>query len=209
MFLNKHNLAIAALASKDQTRYALHGLHITPTETAATDGHCLGRVTLPDFPRGDFPVVGVEESDKPFAPCIIPKDAADRLAKQLPKKASIPILENALVDIERSQGDTFRAVTTDRDTTQPLEVSKVEGEFPTLDNVMPTGEPVLTVGFNALLLAQVLKVAGSITDSQNRVVKLEFFDQKYKGKQVGPVKITCQNVHTGQTGTFLVMTCQV
>lgn len=71
-------------------------------------------------------------------------------------------------------------------------------KFPDLDQVIPTGTPILSVGFNAELLARVLKVAGAFNE-RSHAVQIDFTDN------VSPVKITATDVTTGQTGTFVIM----
>jgi hypothetical protein len=43
--INKHNLAVSAFASDEESRYALANVCFTPSETMATNGHYLVRVT--------------------------------------------------------------------------------------------------------------------------------------------------------------------
>src|SRR5437867_1836182 len=85
---------------------------------------------------------------------------AKGILKALPKRSSLPILEHACVDVPASNvNGTFRAVATDLETTTPIEVRKVDGEFPTYSQVIPGGEPVFSIGFDTCLLRRVLDVA--------------------------------------------------
>lgn len=200
MLLNRHNLRVSTLCGRDPGRYGLLGVHVTPAHTEASDGHCAGRVTVPLHDTEDFPpCAGIVDTSDPLTPCIIPRDAAERLAKAIPHTSSKPILRHARVDVASSNANgSFRAVTTDGETVQPIEARKVAVEFPDLDRVIPTGTPTLSVRFNAELLARVLKVAGAFNE-RSHAVRIDFTDD------VSPVKITATDVATGQTGTFVIM----
>ena len=213
MLLNHLNLAVAKLASKDETRLSLGTLHVTPEHTEATDGHCLGRVTMPLQDSESFPPCGgVVGTSEKLTPCLIPADDALALAKAIPPikvTRRLPALGYARVDVAASNANGhFRAVTTDGESVRVLEPRKVELEFPDVSQIMPKTEPVLTVGFNAHLLASVLKVASEFNE-RTHAVKLEFFGslnpKDKNGPDVNPVQITATCVETGQTGTFLVM----
>lgn len=202
VFLNRHNLALVELASKDACRFALCGVYVEAGRTIATDGHCLGIVDTPKVEAIEFPDAGdVETPTAALKPAIIPTDGCKAIAKALPRRSHLPVLLNARVDVNRTNANgSVRVVSTDLETTTPVDVKKIEGEFPDVSQVLPSGEPVLTIGFNALLLARVLKVAGTMARGAANGVKLEFFDKK----GTGPVKITCET-EEGQAATFLVM----
>jgi DNA polymerase III sliding clamp (beta) subunit (PCNA family) len=206
MLINRNNLALAALASKNSTRWNLCGLHVNEKETVATDGHALGVVTLPtnasaeDYP----PVDGVARSTEAIKPCTIPAAAAKELERAIPKRQRMPVLEHVYVDAEATNAGTeFKAATTDLETTRKHAARKVEGEFVDYTQVIPNGTPSFTIGFDAALLSKVLAVAGKMTDKSKQVVKLEFTDAD------SPVKITATNLSTGQIGTFVVMPCRL
>ena len=214
MLLNRHNLSLTALCSKDPACVNLNGLHITPTHTEATDGHCAGRVTLPVCDTEDFPPCGgVVSSSEQLKPCLVPREAIERLAKSIPTKAAarMPVLGHVRVDVVATNANNhFRAVTTDMQTVTPIEAQKAEGTFPDMEQVFPTDTPYITVGFNAELMAKVLKVAGAF-NGRNHAVKLDIF-LTAKEKEAGdglsqsiPMRLTATDVETGQTGTFLVM----
>src|SRR5271167_1770826 len=94
ILVNKHNLALADFAAKEESRYTLHGIQITTEETVVTDGHVLARVTLPAVETKNFPII---EGFTPngFTGCLLPTEACKEIEKALPKKTKIPILANA------------------------------------------------------------------------------------------------------------------
>ena len=128
------------------------------------------------------------------------------LSKSIPKKSNLPVLAHAKVDIVASnQNGSFRAVTTDLERTTPIEARKVDGDFHDFAQVIPSGDVAFEIGFNAELLAKVLKVAGAFNE-RSHAVKLTFH-KTAKGKidPSGPMTITATCVDTDQTGTFVIM----
>ena len=204
LLLSRANLELAALASSDSTRTNLAGLYVTPECTVATDGHALGIVDAPQTDGADFPrVAGMEpQPAETLKPCIIPTDGAKRMVKALPRRSRVPVLEHACVDVAHSNvNGTFRAVTTDLETTTPIEVRKVDGEFPMYSQVIPGGEPVFSIGFDTCLLRRVLDVAVKCKGRDYKGAAGFRFD--FYGPDA-PVKITGTN-DGGQRLTFLVM----
>ena len=99
--LNRHNLNIARLAAKDESRYMVTGVRVSPSETIATDGRQLTRVTTPKFKADDFPVKDGFKPTTTFEPFILPAQSALAIAKALPKKSTLPILLNAAIGEHR------------------------------------------------------------------------------------------------------------
>jgi hypothetical protein len=57
ILLNKHNLAVSAFASQEESRYTLKAIQVTERETVATDGHILARVSNPNIKPEQFPSI--------------------------------------------------------------------------------------------------------------------------------------------------------
>ena len=53
--LNIHNLNLADLCSKDESRFTLNAILVTKDCTVETDGHQLVKVTLPNYSADSFP----------------------------------------------------------------------------------------------------------------------------------------------------------
>jgi len=203
MLLNRHNLSIVALASKDETRHSLQGVRVTKDYTEATDGYRLARVTVPTGNPAEFPNVGITANGSMPA-VTVPATAAKALEKALPRPGRsrrLPILENALVDTEAAQRGTFRAIATDLETQTPVEAAVIEGQYPDSDPVFPGGEPLATVHINGLYLAECAKLAAGMTNGRSHGIKLLIYDKD----GLAPVKIEATNPDTGQTATFLIM----
>lgn len=128
---NKYNVALAALASKEESRYMLHAIQVTPKETVATDGNVLGRVTTPNFEADSFPMTDSFVAKKEFDPFLLPVETAKQIAKALPlpDKPSIPILGNAAINSKTENGKVQVGVT-DLEHWQTFDVPPMSGTFP-------------------------------------------------------------------------------
>lgn len=205
--LNKHNLAIASLASKDQSRFTLNGILVRPDCTVVTDGHQLTMVTTPKDDIESFPELpGAAPACRDFKPFILPSAAAADVAKSLPKgrkTKTLPILNNAAVSADTREGDYAVLMTTDLETARPFRVRKMAGNFPDFERVIPKrSDSTFRIRFNAELLVRVLNQCVSLM-SEERIpmVELSFTDS------AGPVRIDCESADTGQKMTSVVMPC--
>lgn len=203
MYLNRANLEIAALASTDASRLGLCSVRVEAGRTMATDGHALGIVATPALDPKDYPAVGgLTETDAGFQPCSIPVDTAKALLRAIPKRSHVPVLACAKVDVAASNANgVFRAVTTDLETTTPVEGRKIEASYPDVDQVVPSGKPAHTTAFDASLLGKVLTTAVKMgLRGRTPTVTLAFYGKDGEG----PVKITAET-EAGQAVTFVVM----
>ncbi|HYT08947.1 MAG TPA: hypothetical protein VEL77_14985 [Rugosimonospora sp.] len=159
MLLNRHNLNIAALCSKEASRFSLQALYVTPQATVETDGHQLVSVTLaPGLQAESFP----EPPNTPKAvdewkPFLLPASEALAIAKALPKKSKIPALECAAVTDE-TDGHGHSAISvTDLEFARVFRTRKPEGNFPDYERIMPKlKNATFQVAFDAALLVRVL-----------------------------------------------------
>ncbi len=113
---------------------------MTATETIATDGHQLMRVTRPAYKAESFPVVpGAPAPVDEHKPFLMPAEDALRIAKELPTKATIPILANAAICAETDSGDhrVIPITTTDLSSGRTHTVRVPSGNFPDVDRIMP------------------------------------------------------------------------
>jgi hypothetical protein len=107
--LNVHNLSIAALCSKETTRFTLNGIGVFPPKpgtfagahgaTVVTDGHLLLAVERPDLPCDSYPELSTGDDAYKVRPLsepafVVPADSALAAAKAIPK-SMIPVLECA------------------------------------------------------------------------------------------------------------------
>src|SRR5579864_7215349 len=116
MLLTKHNLSVAALASKEASRFTLSGILVAPEETVVTDGHLLVAVGTSQLKAEGFPTrEGTPSAVDDWKPFVLDAADAKRALQALPKKSPIPVLECAAV-LEAEAG-MATIVSTDLDTT--------------------------------------------------------------------------------------------
>ncbi|KKL39742.1 hypothetical protein LCGC14_2368220 [marine sediment metagenome] len=156
--LNKHNLNIAKLAAKDESRYTLTGIRVSPDETCCTDGHQLTRVTTPKMGVENFPAKDGFTPTEDFEPFLLPSEAALSVAKALPKKSTIPVLIHAAVG--EATDDDVQIAVTNLETFQLFDVRKMKGEFPSrerINSIIPDkAKATVTVRLNPEILVAIL-----------------------------------------------------
>ena len=187
MFISKANLAVAAAASSDLTRFATGSVLIEADgKTVATDGHILAMVGgLPA--NTSAPAMAV-----PFEPCLIPARAALDLGKQIRKPfttAEIAVPESNLNGsiIVQTNGTATHTVAKDQNATAD--------RFPDYAAVIPSGDAVWSAGFKVQQLAQALGIA---KDAGLKFVRIAALDEHQ------PIKLTGTNAD-GQAVLLLVM----
>jgi len=159
--LNRNNLNIAKLASKADSKYTLAGILVTPTHTVVTDGHTLMAISNPAFLPEEFPKVGDLQATADFEPFILPAETALNIAKVMPKKEKIPILNSvAIGEVKRGEsGEQLSALfTTDLETSNRYDVHCINSQFPRWQVVIPEPEKAsLTLTVNAKYLIGLLQ----------------------------------------------------
>ena len=127
-----------ALAAKEATRYAIQGVAVVHRDggafLAATNGRALTliRATLDD-------------TDKPDGVYPVAAFAAARKASKRKPDATVGLNGSAAVEAEGAR----------------TEYAKVDGTFPDLQGVVPTGEPERVLRLNADYLARIQKALGA------------------------------------------------
>ena len=127
-----------ALAAKDPSRYAIQGVAVVHRDggafLAATDGRALTliRATLDD-------------NDKPDGVYPVAAFAAARKASKRKPDATVGLNGSAAVEADGSR----------------TEYAKVDGTFPDLQGVVPTGEPERVLRLNADYLARIQRALGA------------------------------------------------
>jgi hypothetical protein len=196
-------LAVTPAVSRDETRYTLNGIYVEPGGTfTATDGHRLHQVKEAPVGVDDYPSCGgIEDTPTPGStsrwpalaqPFIMPRESAVKLEKSLPKGKALakrlPMLEGrALLDTAFTNGNgKARWVSTDLETVNPIECSKIDGSYPDYKQVIPNhpgaigspvGVPSLEIGFNAEYLLEACRAAIAFSpERKSHAVKLAFWD---------------------------------
>ena len=76
--LNKHNLNIAKLTPKDESRYSLTSILVSPDETVCTDGFQVTKVSTPKVAIENFPAKDGFKPTRKFEPFLLSAEAALR-----------------------------------------------------------------------------------------------------------------------------------
>lgn len=156
--INKWNLKAVEFASREESRYTMQVILVRPEATIATDGHMLAWVSTAPIRSENFPEVPhAPRAQDDFAPFLLATDAAQTIAKALPKKTNIPALMCAGVAVKDGQAIV---TVTDLETPQTFRPAKVTGQFPQWERFMKEGDtPKATFTLNPALLARVAKFA--------------------------------------------------
>lgn len=202
MLLNKHNLNIAALCSKEESRFTLNSILVTPQATVETDGHQLVKVTLPpDMKAEAFPIrEGQPPAVDTWKPFLLPASEALNIAKALPKKTTLPILKHAAVTEDTDSNGHSSIAVTDLEMARVFNTKKPEGNFPDFERVIPKKEDAeFRIAFNAELLRRVLQqVEAFRAEQHNTECVLSFASPS------GPLRIDARN-DQGQEFTGVIM----
>ena len=162
--LNRKQLEIIKLSSKDETRQALNSLYIYEDTTVTTDGHRMIAVKSNQFNREDWPPNGVNWQDDAASGAVsflVDRKTIEDTLKNIPKNPAMPILASAAVGlIEAKDGEPDRVVcqTTDLDRTKNIEARTITGKFPNYKQVIPdykNEELYISMGINASYLEEV------------------------------------------------------
>ena len=203
--LNRHNLEIASLCSKEQSRYSLGGILVQPRRTAVTDGHLLMIVdTEAQVTSDNFPLTpGCTASDE-FTPFILPAKSALDIARAIPKRSTIPVMMMAAVGSESdSNGHAVMAVN-DLESPKVFTPKKSEGTFPEVDKCVPDiGTETVSFSLDLHLLIPLLKEMEKLADTKSAAVAT--FRVKDNNS---PIRIDVRNGTTEQNGIAVIMPCK-
>ena len=179
--ITKLALELATLCSKEESRYTLNGIRVEPGRVCETDGH---QMVVYDFiPESaeSFPEVDGAKAVGTFKPFTLGKDAALQVAKALPKKSTIPVLQQAAIVGDPDKNGEVKFMVTDLERHQGFTAKKLEGQFPDYNRVIPKAEDAkLSIGVNAELLRGVLGYLSKVADSSGRCpgVLMHFYDEQ-------------------------------
>jgi hypothetical protein len=157
--LTKNNLEIYRLASKEASRFALHGVCVTPESTVATDGHLLCEVGTSPLKAESYPAIpNMPAATDDWKPFVLPAEGAARLLRDMPKRTTLPVLRCVAVLAEGGNSGAATAVTTDLERASPVIVRRDGASFPdyrrVLDGAVQAGEKTeFAAAYNAAALA--------------------------------------------------------
>lgn len=171
--LNVHNLNVAKLCSTEKTRFTINGILVTPKETVSTDGHRMTIVTTPkNLDAASYPMLdnftAVNEWDK----FILPRVDALEIAKAIPKKTTIPILNNAAVGLKDPATEFVPVAVTDLERRRVFLPRPLKGNFPDFERVMPRGGPTFEIGLNAKYVKEAMDQFIPFVDQRSSTITL-------------------------------------
>lgn len=217
MLYSKAHFAVRHAASKDSTRHSLNGIHFkSDGSTEATDGHWLLQVKAEVPPDDEWPSAmgcGIKSSDEKLEPFVLPLEACDAIAKAIPKRntRSMPVLSHAALDVvETNANGSARFVTTDLATTTPVEAQKVDGVYPSTEQVVPNlGDMTLAFAVDLALLAKVAKAAKEVRAANGGdtvALGARFYVNSLGPDAMSPIRIELYDKGgSGDTMTAIVM----
>jgi len=134
----RESLAVVHGASDEDTRPVLTGVYLDPNgDTIGCSGHVLFRVSKPTLDAADFPVrKGVTPRQIDKAGIIMPKETARAVAKQIPKKTMLPVLEHAQL-VAGTASDTVALLTTDLENDHVANFKPIKDPYPNYRRTMP------------------------------------------------------------------------
>lgn len=178
--LNKHNLNIAKLASKDDSRFTLTSLLVTETHTVETDGHQLVEVSRPAPTEGaSFPVPTdyPEQAVQKHAPFMLPASDAAKICAALPKKG---VAHAAVCGSSAEGGSRIVPVVIGGEETQTHRVRVPAGNFPDYQRIVPpASKATFKIALSPSLLKDLMAQFESFTKGQGTPsVEFYFTDDK-------------------------------
>jgi DNA polymerase III sliding clamp (beta) subunit (PCNA family) len=172
--INKHNLAVADFAG--QKNATCPDVRFTPSETMATNGHYLVRVT-------NVPSETIQTTEKAFC---IPAESLK----------AIKVKNGDAIELATNGTGSSWNLTTGVST---YHLEESEGRFPNVDMVMPKTKPDVKIGLNPEYLAKLATAFARFQhDKRLPIIEFSVWDAQ------SPIQITATN-DAGQTMTALLM----
>lgn len=205
--LHRAVFAIRHCMTGEEGAYSLDQMKITKYVAQATNGWIAVEVQTNGEDPTMFPseVAGMKAigpvSDQ-VEEIRISKETADGIFKALPKNGHLPVLQNAMVGAD---GCECVLAVTDLDSTRIFKAqSGQNGNFPDLDKVRPTEEPLASFTLDAYLLNELLKVMRDFNGIKRQETPLlfEVYENDPKGNK--PISFHAKN-DTGQKMRGLIM----
>jgi len=182
--LNVHNLNLADLCSKEESRFTLNSILVDKDCTVETDGHQLVRVTLPKYDADSYPQFPGFKAIGTWERFLLPAKDAKDIAKALPKTSTIPILANAAIGKATEQADKdgkkqYAVLgVTDLERAKTFTIRRPTGNFPDYERViLNVRDATFRIGLNAGLLKRLLTFAEKFDGGRVPAIRFFFFAQ--------------------------------
>ena len=200
MNINKNNLLVSKVASKDDKREGLKSIRFTQNYTEATDGHRLVRITYPEQIKQDQLPTNIKTEDvQEIKEFIIPATSTKDIKFY---KGPLDFMDQAFVNVGATNANgSANFISTDLESTSSPEIKKVDSQWPDTDKVWPEGTPIFEVAVNAQYLEDLCNIAKSLDKNKNshHTMVMRFF-----GPNLGII-LEAKEPGTGQIMTALLM----
>ena len=204
--LHRAVFAIRHCMTGEQGQYHVDQMKITKYVAQATNGWIALEVQTNGedptmFPSGSAGMKAIEPVSDEVEEISISKETADGIFKALPKNGHLPVLQNAMVGAD---GCECVLAVTDLDSSRIFKAQSPNSNFPDLDKVRPTEEPLATFTLDAYLLNELLKVMRDFNGIKRQETPLlfEVYENDPKGNK--PISFHAKN-DTGQKMRGLIM----
>lgn len=181
--LNQNNLKIAAIAKKlnHDEHNPMACLYVDKQRTVATDGAALLQVTKPAVSGDEFPEIPDRAPEQVEHEYLLTRAEANDIERELKNNCKgghgYSILSYAS-ELTNGDGQPIKITTTDLDVFKTHTIRRIEEKYPNVDKVMPNGEPVLTIVFDAARLSRVMKLIHELKNGKKddvSPVKISFY----------------------------------
>ena len=171
MLYNKHNLAVAKIASKSGMREELASVFFTKEKTVAMDGIRLLEVSVSTTGKAEeFPIVEGMSAMRGCSPFMV---NAKQVAELKPKGVKrLPITE--FVALKHLDDKSVEFLTTDVESSQVKQVRRVDAKFPDYEQIFPQGTAKAEVVLNGEMFSELLKVMSGL----HKQVRVKFYGKE-------------------------------
>lgn len=171
MIIRKETLlAVLPATTKEDKRYFMDAVRLTPAQALATNGHVL-LIAKEETPQKDedFPIVpGADFHGDPDQPVVIPTDIIRSMIATMPKSATLPILDTIRVGANGAPGSMLVAAT-DLQAPRVAVVDMTDIVFPQFERVLLAEDrPEIGAYIAVDVLETLIKSAKAICGSGRR-----------------------------------------
>ena len=184
MILHPNTLKVSKAASTDVARFnfKLSGVHIASDGSAvATDGHQLVKWTPTETVSGEnYPAIeGMNANNKNavLKPFTLPIKSAVEILKAVPKRRTLPVLENIALDVNASNNNPFAVLgVTDLKNPRIFKPKKLDEEYPDYNKIIPAEDkkPTFEIGLRVDVLLKMLNTIKSLYPGGKPTAMLKF-----------------------------------
>jgi len=178
MILNKKAIGACMIASQDTLRPALACVKIEEKRMIGADGYKMiiieRNTEVNNFNHEDLPNMGTVVKNEEY---LLNASQLKVALQRIPKKTDLPILKN-IWTIESERDNQVKVISTDLSSNSIDYIEKCDANYPNVDIIIPTSEPIATISFSIPYMIELLKaidIAGAKETSS--IVTVEIHDK--------------------------------